>query len=589
MRNSRKLAAPIANGSSCHGGKSPLPSLWRQSARKCAARSLPGLPAASRPGERGQEHAAPGWAQRDGSSPPEDAGASMLGFIKSLFGEVPSILLRDVDATVEPPVVRPSSTEMPSDHGRYQLLGEIGHGGMGAVLKGRDPDLGRDLALKVLLDEWHDHPQVTRRFVEEAQIGGQLQHPGIVPVYELGAFDDGRPYFTMKLVKGPHPGRAPEGAHKPGTRPATIPGNLRGHLPDDGLCPCPGCHSPGFETVEHHGGCFRRGAGDGLGIGQGAAPRRSGGRARPHTDETGVSVIRTVRSGSDADKSRRGSLMGTPAYMPPEQAGGDIEAIDERADVFGLGSILCEILTGLPAYVGPTYDAVERKAKRGDTAGAMRRLDVCGADGELVGARRDCLAVEPLERPREAGELARRITAYVAGVQERLRSAELARAAEEARAEEAIATAAEAERARAAEEARAEEARKAAVAADGRARAERKARRMTVGLAASVLVAAALGTAGWRWVERDRMVRMATLSNRVNAAVQEATGLEGQAKGAAVGDLVPWTKALAAAQTAHELVEPGLDRALRSQGRDPSGHDNQREGAGTGGRAGRGV
>ena len=73
---------------------------------------------------------------------------------------------------------------------------------MGAVLKGRDPDLGRDLAVKVLLESHQDKPELVRRFVEEAQIGGQLQHPGIVPVYELGTFADRRPYFTMKLVKG---------------------------------------------------------------------------------------------------------------------------------------------------------------------------------------------------------------------------------------------------------------------------------------------------------------------------------------------------------------------------------------------------
>ena len=73
---------------------------------------------------------------------------------------------------------------------------------MGAVLKGRDPDLGRDLAVKVLLRGPRDNPDLVRRFVEEAQIAGQLQHPGIVPVYELGTFADRRPFFTMKLVKG---------------------------------------------------------------------------------------------------------------------------------------------------------------------------------------------------------------------------------------------------------------------------------------------------------------------------------------------------------------------------------------------------
>ena len=73
---------------------------------------------------------------------------------------------------------------------------------MGAILKGRDCDIGRDLAVKVLLDKHRDDPELIRRFIEEAQIAGQLQHPGVVPVYELGAFADRRPYFTMKLVKG---------------------------------------------------------------------------------------------------------------------------------------------------------------------------------------------------------------------------------------------------------------------------------------------------------------------------------------------------------------------------------------------------
>src|SRR5262249_49339570 len=85
---------------------------------------------------------------------------------------------------------------------RYEFQGEIARGGVGVVLRAHDRTLNRDLAVKVLLAEHQDRPDTQRRFVEEAQIGGQLQHPGTVPVYELGRFADRRPYFTMKLVKG---------------------------------------------------------------------------------------------------------------------------------------------------------------------------------------------------------------------------------------------------------------------------------------------------------------------------------------------------------------------------------------------------
>ena len=87
---------------------------------------------------------------------------------------------------------------------------------MGSVLKGRDPDLGRDVALKVLREDLRDNGDMVRRFVEEAQIGGQLQHPGIVPIYELGTFDDRRPFFSMKLVKGDTLAKLLAGRQNPG-------------------------------------------------------------------------------------------------------------------------------------------------------------------------------------------------------------------------------------------------------------------------------------------------------------------------------------------------------------------------------------
>src|SRR5262245_58570948 len=91
---------------------------------------------------------------------------------------------------------------LPSTGDRYQLLEEIGRGGTGAVLRARDPHLARDLAIKVMRDDAHDKPELLHRFVEEAQVTGQLQHPGTVPVHDIGRLQDGRLFIAMKLVRG---------------------------------------------------------------------------------------------------------------------------------------------------------------------------------------------------------------------------------------------------------------------------------------------------------------------------------------------------------------------------------------------------
>ena len=138
--------------------------------------------------------------------PPAQPDSTALDGLSGELGAVPHVLLRDTEPAADgDPLLQPHSPEMPplADRpARLQLFGEIARGGMGAILKGRDVDLGRELAAKVLLEAHQGSPDVVRRFVEEAQIGGQLQHPGIVPVYELGTFPDRRPYFAMKLVRG---------------------------------------------------------------------------------------------------------------------------------------------------------------------------------------------------------------------------------------------------------------------------------------------------------------------------------------------------------------------------------------------------
>jgi len=314
---------------------------------------------------------------------------------------------------------------------RYQFLGEIARGGMGAVLKGRDTDLGRDLAVKVLLDRHKDNPGLIRRFIEEAQIGGQLQHPGIVPVYELGCFDDRRPFFTMKLVKG-HTlaallARRPDPAHD---RPHFL-----------------GVFEAVCQTMaySHARGVIHRDLKPGnIMVGSfGEVQVMDWGLAKVLRTESVIdqdtpesereTIVQTARSSSETHASHAGWVLGTPEYMPPEQARGELGAVDERADVFALGAILCEILTGQPPYSGRTALETQRKGTRGDLALALGRLAVCGAEAELVELTRRCLAEDARSRPRDAGDVARAMTVYLAGVQERLRAAEVARAQAQAR------------------------------------------------------------------------------------------------------------------------------------------------------------
>ncbi len=441
--------------------------------------------------------------------------------------DMPRVHLRDADLLTGPePVVRPSSAEMPdpSDRpARLQLLGEVARGGMGVIIKGRDSDLGRDLAVKVLLEQHRENPDLIRRFVEEAQIAGQLQHPGVVPVYELGTLADHRPYFAMKLVKG----RTLAELLEERAGPAEDRPRLLGIFEQVGLTMAY-AHARGvihrdLKPSNIMVGSFGEVQVMDWGLAKvlpqgGVADDAEAGRVRHDT------VIRTGWSNTDAELSQAGSIMGTPAYMPPEQASGEIDRLDERADVFALGSILCEVLTGQPAFTGRTMGEIHRKAARGDLADAFGRLDACGADAELARLARDCLAGEPEDRPRNASVVTERLTAYLAEVQERLRAAELDRVEAQARAEE------EAKR-RVLADALAQKAQAHAVE-------ERRRRRLQVGLAASVLALTTVGGLATTAYLHQRQARAA----QVELALNETTLLHNQAL-KAPDDLGRWQAA----------------------------------------------
>jgi serine/threonine-protein kinase len=433
----------------------------------------------------------------------------------------------------EPPIVWTQSAAPPAplggSVGRYQVLGEIARGGMGVVLKARDADLGRDLALKVLHERHRDDPGVTRRFVEEAQIGGQLQHPGIVPVHELGALADRRPFFTMKLVKGrtlaallaerrDHAGRASaDAALRPVEDLPASHDEVPRFLPIfEAVCQTVAyAHArrvihrdlkPANVMVGHFGEVQVMDWGLAKVLPEGGIADEERAQAALE-QETLVQTVRSGPGGSGSD-SQAGSVLGTPSYMAPEQARGEIERIDERADVFGLAAILCEILTGRPAFVGKSREEIRAKAMRADLAGAHGRLDTCQADGELIALARDCLAAARDDRPRDAGEVALRMSAYQAGVQERLQAAERAR-----------------------------------VQAQTKAAEERKRRRLSVALAASLLAMGTLGGLTYTYLLHQRQTRIAARELRLGRASTLLDQARKQPEDPAL-----WRTALAAAQ-----------------------------------------
>jgi tetratricopeptide (TPR) repeat protein/tRNA A-37 threonylcarbamoyl transferase component Bud32 len=291
---------------------------------------------------------------------------------------------------------------------RYTLTRLHAEGGLGRVWIARDADLNRDVALKELKPSPANHPETARRFVKEAQVTGQLEHPNIVPVYELGhRSEDNQPYYTMRFVHGQTLRDAVAEYHR----------QLRsGH--DDpvewlrllqafvSICNAVSyAHSRGVIHRDLKPDNVLLGAfGEVLVLDWGLA--KTGDTKDEHLTPIDVSEKASLHT------TLSGRILGTPAYMAPEQAEGLVELVDERTDVYGLGAILFEILTGRPPHLyGDTADIIGQIIRdptpppRSVNSATPRALEaVCAA----------AMAKERSRRYPAAEELARDIQRYLA-------------------------------------------------------------------------------------------------------------------------------------------------------------------------------
>ncbi len=269
---------------------------------------------------------------------------------------------------------------------------EIGRGGLGRVLLVRDEALGRDVARKELL---HDSPRARARFLREARVTAQLEHPFVVPVYTLGDDADG-PSYTMRLVRGSTLTECIRAAPDAASRRRLLP-----HVVD--ACQAVAyAHSRGVVHRDLKPDNIMVGAfGETLVVDWGLA--RVGGDA----DEATAGVD----AGTSAEQTRAGAVMGSPAYMSPEQARG--EPADARSDVWSLGAVLFEVLAGRRPFPGLDGDEVLARLRADEFEDLGRALH--GVPPDLAAIVGKALRPRPSERYRDAATMAADLVTWQSG------------------------------------------------------------------------------------------------------------------------------------------------------------------------------
>ncbi len=271
---------------------------------------------------------------------------------------------------------------------RFRIVRPHAAGGLGLVYVAHDEELNRDVALKEIQGRHADHPESRTRFLLEAEITGGLEHPGIVPVYGLGQYADGRPFYAMRFIRGASLKEAIEKFHAD-ARPLQDKSLDLRELLERLIDVCNAIQYAHDRGVLHRdlkpGNIMLGKYGETLVVDWGLA-KPLGATADPHAPSLSEEPMLRPASASGSAATLQGAAVGTPQYMSPEQAAGRLDQLGAASDVYSLGATLYSLLTGVAPFQMQTDGA-----GKADVAGLLKRVQA----GEFPAPRQRNAGISP--------------------------------------------------------------------------------------------------------------------------------------------------------------------------------------------------